>query len=134
MNVIIFQGVSRWFNEFKSDCVSVTDFLWLGRSATSNTHINAQCVDAFIPYQWAKKLQELSTELEISYYAILDIVHGVHYYWKVKAQSELKGLMEEYKLEHIEYCNMLLFPCTTKGTAFLNRTVTCNDHYTLECK
>lgn len=72
------------------------------------------------------KLQELYTELEISYGAIFDTVHDVLQYWKAKAQREPKGLMDKHKLEQLEHCFMMLILYATEGTAFLKRTVAGN--------
>jgi hypothetical protein len=75
--------------------------LSLGRSASSNTEMAAGCVDAFIHADQWLRLQELYTELEISYGAIFYIVHDVLQYWKAKAQREPKGLMDKHRLEKL---------------------------------
>jgi hypothetical protein len=63
--------------------------------------MTAQCVDAFIHADQCVRLQEVYTELEISYGAIFHIVHDVLQYWKAKAQRESKGLMDKHRLEKL---------------------------------
>jgi hypothetical protein len=81
--VMMFQGVSHWCHQVETGHMNVTYSPWLGRPSVSNMDMNAQHIDMTIHANRQVKLQELSTELGISYIVTIDITHGVLQYWKV---------------------------------------------------